>query len=397
MTSLGVQHNAETNKISYMMVHQNGHKKNYIQNGCITEILKKKLSITTIFFLAFYVGVTFLIDKEKIATGGSLSRQLSEIEVVNRSFGSTSNHQEHDEFTFSGTKTLSLVISHCDHTLEWMGNYFGSSKYKISEITVISKCDKKVEGLDIIKNIAPVALIRQPNVGRCDHSYARWIHERIKLSKESLTEENVVLFLKDNNYLLQYSRSIEEVLDSTVAVGFGCFLGPRCWVCENNLLDGNTPLTIHDKEIVDDFRMSEYNHFDRDQSDDFPSEFPNLKAWVDYIGLLLPGVEAIPVCYGGAFAVKERQFSKQPIEVWSKMEAGLSRANNIEEGHFAERMWAAILTDDSSMMTVSKAMVPFVTKKIERGGLQGSRTDGLMFVPLHGTYGSAKFNESATI
>jgi hypothetical protein len=116
---------------------------------------------------------------------------------------------------------------------------------------------------------------------------------------------------------------------------------------------------------------------------------------VDHVGLSIPDIEAVPVCYGGAFAVKEKQFLKQPLDVWRKMELGLSRANNIEEGHYAERMWAAILTDDVSMETVSKAMVPFVSKKMARGGMQGSRTDGLMFVPLHGKYGRAAFNESA--
>ena len=46
------------------------------------------------------------------------------------------------------------------------------------------------------------------------------------------------------------------------------------------------------------------------------------------------------------------------------------------------------------MKIFSIGMVPFVTKKMERGGSPGSRTDGLMFVPLHGNCGNAKFNES---
>ena len=363
-------------------------KKTRSQDGFVFSILKRSSSKIIGLFLLFYICVATLIDREKINLGTAYIGRLSEEEVVKRSFGSTSIKEEHTNFFLNGEKSISLVISHCDKTVAWFADYFGSNKYRISEITIISKCDKEVEGIESIEKIATVHIIRQPNMGRCDHSYAHWIHERVK-NLDKIRRENVVLFMKDNEYLLQHSKYLDEVLDSTSAVGFGCFLGPRCWVCEQNMWEGNVPLLLHDKNIVDSFSMSEYNHFDRDESDHFPSPFNNLRAWVNHVGLSIPDIEAVPVCYGGAFAVKEKQFLKQPLDVWRKMELGLSRANNIEEGHYAERMWAAILTDDVSMEIVSKAMVPFVSKKMARGGMKNSRTDGLMFVPLHGKYGRA--------
>lgn len=38
------------------------------------------------------------------------------------------------------------------------------------------------------------------------------------------------------------------------------------------------------------------------------------------------------------------QISKQNNTVWELLERSLSREDNIEEGHFAERTWAALLS-----------------------------------------------------
>ena len=34
---------------------------------------------------------------------------------------------------------------------------------------------------------------------------------------------------------------------------------------------------------------------------------------------------------------------KVPLEIWLSLERSLSRGDNIEEGHFAERTWAGLL------------------------------------------------------
>ena len=50
-----------------------------------------------------------------------------------------------------------------------------------------------------------------------------------------------------------------------------------------------------------------------------------------------------PVCYGGNFAAKASQiYSKKKL--WERMATSLSRGDSIEEGHFAERAWAGILS-----------------------------------------------------
>ena len=50
-----------------------------------------------------------------------------------------------------------------------------------------------------------------------------------------------------------------------------------------------------------------------------------------------------PVCYGGNFAAKATQIYPRK-DLWKRMVTSLSRTNDIEEGHFAERAWAGILS-----------------------------------------------------
>ena len=67
-----------------------------------------------------------------------------------------------------------------------------------------------------------------------------------------------------------------------------------------------------------------------------------MAAWLRDMGISLPK-PLTPVCYGGIFAVKRSQIAQVPRQIWRNMERSLSRGDNIEEGHFAERTWAGLL------------------------------------------------------
>ena len=79
---------------------------------------------------------------------------------------------------------------------------------------------------------------------------------------------------------------------------------------------------------------------------DIKSKYNNLGAYHDDIGISLPRPYS-PVCYSGNFAAKASAiYSKRNI--WDKLEQSLTRNDNIEEGHFAERSFAGILTKPMS-------------------------------------------------
>jgi len=50
------------------------------------------------------------------------------------------------------------------------------------------------------------------------------------------------------------------------------------------------------------------------------------------------------VCYGGSFAASGRNVQRIPLDDWSALSTALLRGDNIEEGHFVERLWAALLS-----------------------------------------------------
>ena len=111
------------------------------------------------------------------------------------------------------------------------------------------------------------------------------------------------------------------------------------------------------------FSLGKYNRLERDESSDFLSEqYPNLKSWKQGMGLVITESDTVPVCYEGSFVAQKKQFLNQPKESWEKMESSLSRANNLVEGHYAERLWASILSDADreSARAVDEVLSPHI-------------------------------------
>ena len=85
---------------------------------------------------------------------------------------------------------------------------------------------------------------------------------------------------------------------------------------------------------------------------EFLSEFKSLGSWWNAMGAPSPP-EAMQVCYGGVFSGSFRNIYKSTdihkvidemdTSVWRNIEMNLSRGNNIQEGHYAERSWAPMI------------------------------------------------------
>jgi hypothetical protein len=58
----------------------------------------------------------------------------------------------------------------------------------------------------------------------------------------------------------------------------------------------------------------------------------------------------VSVCYGGVFATTHSRIAKQPKRVWDTLEKSLTRGSNIEEGHYAKRIWGCLLSKPVSNM-----------------------------------------------
>ena len=71
-----------------------------------------------------------------------------------------------------------------------------------------------------------------------------------------------------------------------------------------------------------------------------------MMSWMEAtsIATALETQTVVPVCYGGVFLTTYSQIDVPPQGLWRKLATSLTRDDNIEEGHYAERSWAALLS-----------------------------------------------------
>mmetsp|Transcript_861 Transcript_861/g.1341 ORF Transcript_861/g.1341 Transcript_861/m.1341 type:complete len:442 (-) Transcript_861:201-1526(-) len=264
---------------------------------------------------------------------------------------------------------ISIVVSHCEENIKWIANYVGK-EYVVKDITIYSKCDKNVRGLKELEALSStINVIKLPNVGRCDHTYANWIQEHYASIAKETDGNDIVMFLKDHARYRRKYLPIDLLFSQTTRSGFACVTKPIC-DCDKKCLNGfHVPTMQHKRDYLLDFSLNEYKRVDRDENSVFLSdEYKSLKKWNEKMGFVIPQSETMPVCYGGIFAAQKKQVLNQSEESWKKMEMSLSRADNIIEGHYAERMWASLLSDLNidSAMAVDEVLSPHVVKMVRR-------------------------------
>lgn len=256
---------------------------------------------------------------------------------------------------------VALVVAHCAQDLSWLRaevermHACGTVRLRIRSIHIYSKC-----GVDVPADILPAGavVVRIENVGRCDHSYAY----HLAMTPPAKLYDMVV-FLKDS-YYANRKHGLRDVLDvchfaaaaTRNGMGFGCGMG--AYVMTNEEAVGNTTLSIqwsnwHLSSALGRYNMARYSPFSKGQGNPavpFRSHFSSLRQWVAS-SKILPRHDAymmfsealMPVCYGGQFAFLTENLKLRPKRTWHALRSSLSRGDNIEEGHMAERIWAALL------------------------------------------------------
>ena len=244
---------------------------------------------------------------------------------------------------------VSLVVSHCDLPVDWIWNYFLQVGIKFESAHIYSKCDEPVKG-------APpeATIVKLPNVGRNDHSFAYHMNH---MNYTNRSDDEIVFFMKDNLHRLVNDdqffsdterRSMPKLMEITSVNGFGCFEQPRSLL---NIY----PSFYYDLETLNTYNNKEgYVRMDRDEETNVPfaSEYDDFNDWINALDTTLQ-TPFVPVCMGGMFSATVAQIKKRK-SVWGMMENKLSRGDNIEEGHFAERSWAGLLSKPLSPYAIDK-------------------------------------------
>ncbi|KAL3940009.1 MAG: hypothetical protein SGBAC_005361 [Bacillariaceae sp.] len=257
---------------------------------------------------------------------------------------------------YASTATIELVVSHCNLPLDWIWAWTESVE-SISNITIISKCDQPVVGAPSNANI-----MRLRNTGRCDHSYAYFIAENYDRFLESSrdTEDSFVVFLKDSdnsnrNHYAKH-RSLVEMIHISKKLGFACHEEPS-WVWAQQSILKLQPIcqisAYHNWTVLQDYTLNMYARLRRDDNSLFASQSGStIGEFATTVGIQPPTAPIVPVCYGGNFMTQRQQLKRRSRTLWQQIEKALSRADNIAEGHFAERLWGTLLAQpiDSDML-----------------------------------------------
>jgi hypothetical protein len=248
-------------------------------------------------------------------------------------------------------QSIAYVISHCLHSLDWVGPF--TSGTPVHSITIITKCNATVVG-------APpdAKIIVLPNVGRCDHSYAHWIRHNYHVKHDGTNNSpDVVVFLKDersneNIHQAGFWASLPDMLHTAHEQGFACGMRPTAI---NR--DGVFYLSAyHDTAALMEFAKKDYAYqadkYGSNKVEPFESKYDAMGAWVMDMGLPIPQ-DLMQACYGGSFAVSMEAIRSHDEMVWINILDSLARGDSIEEGHFAERVWAGLLADPPTPYEIS--------------------------------------------
>ena len=245
------------------------------------------------------------------------------------------------------TKKIHIVVSHCKHDLDWIYDF--TKGYNIASIHVISKCGAPVNGAP---DIATIQVL--PNVGRCDHTYVYYmstvLHQKVEKGDE---KDSIIVFLKDD-------MSAENLHQPGAWNDFGSMVrlasttnGFACGIVPAGLykMDDNNRYFMsayHDVKALFNFTIVEHVRNAKGYASDgveFKSVYANIGSFYDYLGAPAgPLPEIVQVCYGGIFAASVSNIKKRDMSIWKAIEKSLSRGNNIQEGHYAERSWGYLLS-----------------------------------------------------
>lgn len=229
---------------------------------------------------------------------------------------------------------IHIIVSHCKADLHWISKF--TKGFNISSLRVITKCNRPVQGAPDMAIIEPL-----PNVGRCDHSYAKYITKDLDHNEKN----SIVVFLKDDMSKANlhqggnWNNFAAMLREASSLKGFSCGRIPE-----------KTPYDIseyHNAKELFNFSIGEYDRRNGRYEDDgvaFKSEFKNLGLFLSKVLNGNSPQELVPVCYGGVFAAAVPNIKKVDMSVWDAVERVLHRGDNIEEGHFVERSWAMLLS-----------------------------------------------------
>jgi hypothetical protein len=267
-----------------------------------------------------------------------------------------------------------LVIASCAMSLPYVLDEIPRIErigMRVARITIYVKCGRVVYANSTLTNWmhkrrrvssgTAISVEALPNVGRCDHSFAHHMAERWD-SLEPLT-----VFTKDRmDTPWSPGKNLAAGLAKTAARastnGFACAFGPAdpavsMWHATSHVsafqMGKYTPTRATSKQAsaLAARTANASGQSYAAQPTTFTAALRPLGTWLNQSDIFpaeliaeLGARPLWPVCLNGMFAARRENVQRLTQGTWRALARGLARGDSIEEGHFTERMWAALLT-----------------------------------------------------
>jgi len=165
------------------------------------------------------------------------------------------------------------------------------------------------------------------NVGRCDHTYVYHIIQNYHTLKD------VTVFVTGSTNEIPGKKNVlENIILPRLGSNFDC-------IGETGLLEKNFQ--------VDSWQATGKSNQTQQRSDFVLSKLRPFDKWFHHHfgqNTNLPRT----VVYKGVFAASKKAIQRVPLHVWHALLSDLSVGENVEVGHYCERLWYWLLTDYQS-------------------------------------------------
>ena len=235
------------------------------------------------------------------------------------------NYKENlnEKDSLKNKNSIGIIIAHYNEDLDWVDSYFPDNV----NVYIYSKNNWMPE---LRKNFYHEYL---PNIGRCDHTY---LYHIIKFY-DNLDTFNI--FLTGSSYILRHKK---EKLDSILSKIGKYHYYPFNKLDRPNFLNTgdsyNYAFTMRmNKHCANLDQNKKYNIFGSELCSLIPSKFKSLE---DFKNKLINSKDINYVTYFGVFLVSRNLIRNNDIEIYKGLINQMTHGDNLENGHFMERLWA---------------------------------------------------------
>tara|TARA_R110002111_G_scaffold13457_4_gene37996 strand:- start:1115 stop:1849 length:735 start_codon:yes stop_codon:yes gene_type:complete len=241
-------------------------------------------------------------------------------------------------------KSLSIIIAYYSVNLNWITKLLQLLKNYDIRIYVYSKGKKLPVIKNIPDNVSQLKYVRRKNVGRNDETFLYHLASHYTILSDYL------LFLKDSSLkdlhvgsrsISKKVKEIEYMMNKTKTSGYSC--NPTDYT------DG----WEEDEDGLEFWTLDDWNPSHKQVTSNFIRAKPrglynwtkNRLSGVRNSSRILKHIKnpkTAKICYSGIFAVSKKRILQNNVKIYEQLLRGLQNGDNLEAGHYVERIWGIL-------------------------------------------------------